>query len=517
MGIKRLVWGSVLALAATFAVAAPAGAATTDYPQTTINPDVRDFDNSIGGWSATVDREPALADLLCLLQPVTCPAVTNTWVASGGTEGASDGYITSHISGVAAVLTTTEINWRSPVFTYNGAAGETPDDVFLTLDRRSDAEALIQLLDEGSFSVYLDPAGGGSSITVYDHLPVKDVEDWSSLPAAHITPSQLAIGANYRVRIQIVVTTPVGVLPDAHFDFDNVLLRASKVDPGDQDSDGDGIKDGEDNCIFIPNPGQEDADLDGVGDLCDPTPNGPDNDADNDGVDDDDDNCPINPNPGQEDADGDGAGDICDPTPNGPDDDQDNDGVNDDDDNCPTVPNEGQADADNDGVGDACDPTPNGPCSGNTDPDGDGVPSDQDNCPLIANPNQADSDGDGVGDACDATPGGGGGDNRPGGGSAVFDGRNLFIKLQCFGVQQNGKCQTRATAFKTKGGTRYTFPIQRIVDAKRGKVIRARVRFQFRSELERRKSIVLKSVLRESRKDKSRTIKYKTLKLIDRS
>ena len=35
------------------------------------------------------------------------------------------------------------------------------------------------------------------------------------------------------------------------------------------------------------------------------------------------------------------------------------------------------------------------------------------------------------------------------------------------------------------------FPIQRIVKAKKGKVIRARVRFRFRKALERRKSIIL--------------------------
>ena len=100
----------------------------------------------------------------------------------------------------------------------------------------------------------------------------------------------------------------------------------------------------------------------------------------------------------------------------------------------------------------------------------------------------------------------------------MFDGRNLFINLKCFGEQgRNGKCQTRATAFKVKNGTRYTFPIQRIVSAKKGKIIRARVRFQFRKELERRKSIILRSVLRENRQDDSKVTVYKKLKLIDRS
>ncbi len=546
-----------------------ASAVTSDY-----HPDsnARNFATSAGGWTATVEREPVLAEVLCLLQPLTCPTVDNFYSATGGAEGATDGYLRTEIGGVANLVTTTKATWRSPAFVYDGAGGAEPDNVFMTLDRRTDAEALIQLLEDGFLNVYLDNVTRGGSVTVYDHLPIQDVEQWSSLPASPIQPSQLRLGDEYRIRIQTNVETNVGVLTDGSFHFDNVLLRATKADTNPTDTDGDGVLDSQDNCIFIPNPNQADADADGVGDLCDPTPNGPDNDPDGDGVPTGTDNCPLNPNPGQEDADGDGAGDICDPTPNGPNNDPDGDGVptgtdncplnpnpgqedadndgagdvcdptpngpnNDPDgdgiptgqDNCPTIPNASQADADGDGVGDACDPTPNGPNPPNNDPDGDGIPTGQDNCPTIANPTQTDTDGDGVGDACDPTPNGpgsngGGGDGDGGGGgaggvagnSAVFDGRNLFIKMQCLGVQTKGKCFSRATIFRTKGGTRYTFPIQRVVSAKKGKVVRARIRFQYRSELQELDSVTLKSVLREKRSAKERTTKFTKLKLIKR-
>ena len=89
------------------------------------------------------------------------------------------------------------------------------------------------------------------------------------------------------------------------------------------------------------------------------------------------------------------------------------------------------------------------------------------------------------------------GNNNPNNTSAVFDGRNLFIKLQCFGVSKHGKCWNRATALKSKHGKRYTFPVQRVVKTKKGKVIRARVRFQYRNQLEHQRTITLRSVLED--------------------
>lgn len=518
MGMKFMT-GGALALLAALAVAAPAAAQTSDYPPD-INgsTDARTFTTSIGGWTADTDHEGLgpVGELLCVLPPLTCPAVNNGWANSGGADG---GHIRSSISGVVGAVNETRITWTSAPFTYEGAGGQAPDSLFFTFDRRTDTSALLELFQNAWIDVSLDNVTDNQSLRIVDHIPVDEVNAWTSLPAVTISPGQLDVGDEYRVRIDTTVDIPVvSVIPGGSIHFDNVLLRANKVDPGQNDTDGDGVVDGEDNCIFIPNPDQQDTDGDGVGDLCDPTPGGPDSDLDNDGVPDDEDNCPVNPNPDQKDTDGDGAGDICDPTPNGPDNDIDGDGVPVPGDNCPTIPNPDQADNDNDGVGNACDPTPNGPGSGNEDPDGDGVPTDKDNCPLIHNPDQKDTDGDGIGDACDATPNGpngGGGGVR--GGDAVFDGRKLFIRLKCFGVQKKGKCVSRATAFKTKGGTRYTFPIQRVVNAKKGKVIRARVRWQFREELQRRKTIVLKSVLRTGVRDKNRVIKYKKLRLIDRS
>jgi hypothetical protein len=98
-------------------------------------------------------------------------------------------------------------------------------------------------------------------------------------------------------------------------------------EPSAEDSDGDAILDGADNCPDAWDPSQVDADGDGVGDACDPCPIAPDtedcappsaDDFDADGVVNDEDNCPSTANLDQADADTDGKGDACDACPADP-------------------------------------------------------------------------------------------------------------------------------------------------------------------------------------------------------
>ena len=379
----RTVTAVAAAALISVGTASAAFAVTTDYHPTQ---ESRDFADSAGGWTGST------AHTLCV-PLVSCPAVDNSYIATGGVDGGGDGFIRTDVGAVASVLNVTTATWTSPTFTYDGINGYTPDTLSFTIARRVNAGVLLALLTGAEYRVVLDRTGGPTGDLVLAQGTIVD-QGWTTTAAASVDPAELTIGATYQFRLVTQLTSTVALLPGGTFDYDNVMLHADATD-----TDGDGVPNTPDNCDDIANPNQADTDNDGLGDVCDSTPSGP--DTDGDGIPDSTDNCDTVPNANQTDTDGDGIGDACDSTPTVPDVDTDGDGVPDTTDNCDTTKNPNQSDKDKDGIGDACDSTPNGP-----DTDGDGVANTSDNCVNVANPGQSDKDGDGVGDACDSTPNG---------------------------------------------------------------------------------------------------------------
>jgi hypothetical protein len=158
--------------------------------------------------------------------------------------------------------------------------------------------------------------------------------------------------------------------------FLDLTIRNDDFNPN-ADTDGDGVRDGIDNCVFDGNADQGNLDGDQYGDRCD-------DDIDGDGIN----------NNADPDDDNDGVPDGTEATngtnPNHPD--TDGDGVSDLDDAFPLNPEE-SVDTDNDGIGNNAD----------TDDDGDGV-SDEDELANGTDPLNPDTDGDGVNDGDDAFP-----------------------------------------------------------------------------------------------------------------
>jgi hypothetical protein len=146
-------------------------------------------------------------------------------------------------------------------------------------------------VDDGATSVTVSATSDNQGLLPDAGLVVSGT---GSARTLSITP---ATGATGTATVTVEATDPAA----------NSTTTAFTVTIETQDTDGDGVPDGSDNCPTVPNPGQGDADGDGIGDVCDPL-----QDADGDLVGDAVDNCPTVPNPGQGDADGDGIGDVCD-------------------------------------------------------------------------------------------------------------------------------------------------------------------------------------------------------------
>lgn len=239
--------GAFVALCATAAcLCATATAASADvtsaYPPGSQS---RDFAGGEGGWESSTEQEGVLGGALCI-PPVTCPAITNSYQATGGVDGSGDGFIETSeggLSGVGALGAAVSSGiYESPAFTYEGAAGQTPTKVELGIARRAAVAGLLAV--SGATATYgvelVDESSASGNVIVIPSSSLKGApEEWKSLSAS-IAPSALTPGHSYKVRIKTTFDTPALALPSGGVGYDDVVVTATKVEAANGGNGGNG-------------------------------------------------------------------------------------------------------------------------------------------------------------------------------------------------------------------------------------------------------------------------------------
>lgn len=205
---------------ASLVVAAPVSAqsGTVYHPDT----DSREFAGSVGGWTSSTGTGG-----LCIAQPLLCPSVTNTFEASGGIGGATDGHVRTATGGVAGVSGAVLGVWESPDFIYGGAAGSVPDSLQFGHYRRA---AVADLINAGGRAVYrieiVDAGSGAPQVVLTDNTLLTDSPEWETPGLREISPQSLAVGESYRFRITTRFEFGPQAIPTTTVDYDSVALAA---------------------------------------------------------------------------------------------------------------------------------------------------------------------------------------------------------------------------------------------------------------------------------------------------
>jgi hypothetical protein len=228
---KRAGFGSTrlivvgAAVAVTALLPATASAVTTVYHPTQ---DARTFKKTKGNWTGTATYGGGC------VAGATCPGIVNSFQSGGGAGGPSDGFLRSRLDGIlATVLGTSNAIWESPKFAYAGAGGATPNSVVFTLASQSAVGGLIGVGGSVEYSVRLvDVTNGAGSRTLIGPVAVNTAPGWNGVVPVAVSPSELTLGHEYRLRISTSYASALAVIPDATVDYDNVALVAERPGGG---------------------------------------------------------------------------------------------------------------------------------------------------------------------------------------------------------------------------------------------------------------------------------------------
>jgi hypothetical protein len=216
---KKIAIAGALALTAAVVIAPVAGA--NEYPGSA---DSKTFKNSAGGYTSSVEHTG-----VCLIPPLVCPAVDNSWQSSGGVGNkVPDGFLRTAIGGVVGVAATSTGIWESPTFKYRGFKGAVPGKILFHVRQQSDVSQLLSALgDKAEFNIDIVRASDG--VVVNSPWPVTGVTDqpnWVILPRANIGNGGMDINGVYFIRITTTYTTGLAtVLSGARVDYDNVIIQ----------------------------------------------------------------------------------------------------------------------------------------------------------------------------------------------------------------------------------------------------------------------------------------------------
>jgi hypothetical protein len=217
----RIKLATTLAAVACTAVAAwaPTVANADSYAPGANN---QNFAASQGTWTQTSASAGVCVGLL------TCPVVSNTFIATGGTGGAGDGYIDTKFTSLltTGAGTVTGI-WSSPAFTYNGNGGVPPGSASVGLSIQPTISALLGLSNNSSYRVDLVDQANQGVIQVAGPTALVNNTAWASTPTANVNPSLLTLGHSYKIVISTAYQSVVALLQNGDVGYDNVSLTTA--------------------------------------------------------------------------------------------------------------------------------------------------------------------------------------------------------------------------------------------------------------------------------------------------
>jgi hypothetical protein len=216
--LGRKIAAATGAAAACALMVGPASAsAVTDYASS--------FATNANGWTSST----AYSNLTCILKPLTCPNVTNSFQASGGAGGAGDGFLRTSESALTGVAADANGFWESPLFTYNGDAGNGPTTLTFAFDYNEDLGALLDpnLGNSVRYSAFIIDTSGNAVLAPVNGQVVVPVSQWTTVGPIPLDISKLQLGHQYHVLLKTEFMTGVQVIPSGGVDYDNVDLRAT--------------------------------------------------------------------------------------------------------------------------------------------------------------------------------------------------------------------------------------------------------------------------------------------------